>query len=88
MKTKSVDLSFQRKKYIMSVVVKISLYPLMLSIVKTKSDERLFTRIAINEEKTFTYKNNSYIWMSRKIVFQNYLRIDRFGLSKGRHVSR
>ena len=88
MKTKSVDLSFQRKKYIMSVVVKISLYPLMLSIVTTKSDERLFTRIAINEEKTFTYKNNSYIWMSRKIVFQNYLRIDHFGLSKERHVSR
>jgi len=60
----------------------------MLPIVKKKSDERLFNRIAINEGKTFTYKNNSYIWMSRKIVFQNCLRIDNSGLSKGRHVSR
>jgi len=58
----------------------------MLSIVKKKSDKRPLNRIAINEGKTFIYKNNSCIWMSRKISFQNYLRIDNFGLKKGRHV--
>jgi len=60
----------------------------MLSIVKKKSDKRPLNRIAINEGKTFYYKNNSCIWMSRKIAFQNCLRIYNFGLSKGRHVSR
>ena len=60
----------------------------MLSIVKKKSDKRPFNRIPINEEKTFIYKNNSCIWKSRKIAFQNCLGIDHFGLSKGRHVSR
>ena len=60
----------------------------MLSIVKTKSDKKPLNRIAINEGKTFSYKNNSCIWMSRKIAFQNCLRIDNFGLSKGRQVSR
>ena len=60
----------------------------MLSIVKTKSDKRPLNRIAINEGKTFTYKNNSCIWMSRKIAFQNCLRIYNFGLRKGRQVSR
>jgi len=54
----------------------------MLSIVMTKSDKRPLNRIAINERKTFSYKNNSCIWMSRKIAFQNCLRIDHFGLSK------
>jgi hypothetical protein len=60
----------------------------MLSIATTIIDERHLNRIAINEGKTFTYKNNSCIWMSRKIAFQNCLRIDNFGLRKGRHVSR
>jgi len=60
----------------------------MLSIVTKKSDERPLNSIAINEGKTFTYKNNSCIWMSRKIAFQNCLRIYNFGLRKGRHVSR
>jgi len=64
-------------------LLKLYLYPLMLSIVKTKSDNRPLNRIAINEGKTFTYKNNSCIWMSRKIAFQNCLRINDFGMTKG-----
>ena len=54
----------------------------MLSIVKTKSDKSPLNRIAINGGTTFTYKNNSCIWMSRKIAFQDCLRINHFGLSK------
>jgi len=72
----------------MSIFVKIYLYPLMLSIVKTKNDKRSLNRIGITEGKTFSYKNSSCIWMSRKIAFQNCLRIYNFGLRKGRHVSR
>jgi hypothetical protein len=75
MNTKSDNLSLKTKKYIMSVFVKISLYLLMFSIVKTKSDERPLNRIAINGRKTFPYKNNNCIWMSRKIAFQNCLRM-------------
>jgi len=56
----------------------------MLSIVKAKSDKRPLNRIAINEGKTFTYKNNSCIWMSRKIGFQNCFRINDFDLKKGK----
>jgi len=48
----------------------------------TKNDESSLNRIAITEGKIFYYKNNSCIWMSRKIAFQNCLRIDHFGLSK------
>jgi len=48
----------------------------------TKNDERPLHGIAINEEKAFLYKNNSCIWMSRKIAFQNFLRIRHFELRK------
>jgi len=60
----------------------------MLSIIQAKSDKRPLIRIAINGGKTFSYKNSSCIWMSRKIAFQNCLRIYNFGLRKGRQVSR
>jgi hypothetical protein len=54
----------------------------MLSIVMAKSNERSLDRIAITEGKTFPYKNNSCIWMSRKIAFENFQRIDNFKLRK------
>ena len=54
----------------------------MLSIIMTKNDERPLHGIAINEGKTFPYKNNSCIWMSRTIAFQNCLRIDNLKIRK------
>jgi len=56
----------------------------MLSIVKTKSDKKPLNRVDMNEGKTFTYKNSSCIWMSRKIAFQSGSRIYYFGVKEGK----